>query len=291
MTYMGIGIFEKMIENIYGNPIKCELEYRRTYQYLSKYSINRKDESCFENESIRADKTIWICWLQGIKNAPDLVRICIESVKRNMPEDFDLVLLSGDNLYKYLKLPRYIYDKLHRGIITKTHFSDIIRAEILYLYGGCWVDATVYCSGKIPDYMLSGELFLFQWSVMDQSVLTISSWWIYAKKGSGLFRDIRNLLYNYWSKEQKLRNYYLFHIMFAKVVDGNSFYKSIIQSIPYFNNSTPHTLAARMPLPFNQQEWNIIKSQSDIHKLTYKNKILQGDIYNYYMALCDGKLI
>lgn len=288
---MGIGIVEKIIGDVYGNPIKCELEYRRVYDYLSKYSMDREEYCYYGNKSIRIDKTFWVCWLQGIKNAPDLVKVCVESVKKNMPEGFDLVLLDEDNLRKYVKLPQYILDKFRKGIITKTHFSDIIRSEILYMYGGCWIDATVYCSGKIPTCMVSGELFLFQWSIMDRSVLTISSWWIYAKKGSKLFRDIRNLLYNYWVKEQKLRNYYLFHIIFAKVINSNSFYLSIFNSIPYFNNSTPHILASRMALPFNQEEWNIMKLQTDVHKLTYKNKILQGDIYNYYMALIDGRLI
>lgn len=291
MTNMGVILLENIIGNIYGNPIKCELEYRRTYNYLNKYSLDRKENDCYVNKDVRKNKTIWVCWLQGEKNAPDLVKICMDSVKKNKPEDFEFVLLTQDNLSKYIKLPHFILDKLMRGIITKTHFSDIIRAVILDIYGGCWIDATVYCSGKIPICMVSGELFLFQWSRMDQSVLTISSWWIYAKNSNGLFADLRNLLYNYWEKEQKLRNYYLFHIMFAKVVNSNSFYRSIFFSMPYFNNSTPHTLAAKMQLPFNQQEWNIMKSQSDVHKLTYKNKILQGDIYNYYMAFCDGKLI
>lgn len=288
---MGIRVFEKWVGNIYGNPIKCELEYRRVLEYINRYKLQRESTFEFVNKNIRPDKTIWICWLQGIENAPDLVKICIESVKRNLPDSFRIVILTEENFNDYIHLPLFILKKLNKGIITKTHFSDILRAGLLYLYGGCWVDATVYCSGKIPEYMLSGDLFLFQWSLMDQSVLKISSWWIYAKKNSGLFRDLRNLLYNYWEKEQNLMHYYLFHIMYSRVVDSNSFYQNMLKNVPYFNNSTPHILASKMAMPFDRQEWSIIKTQSKIHKLTYKNKILRGDIYNYYTALLQGNLI
>ena len=285
--------FERLIGNFYGDPIKCELEYRKAYKYLDRYLFQRENHynSFYRNKNVCLDKTIWICWLQGIENAPEIVKKCVDSVKRNLPEDFELILITEENFYEYLKPLPFVVDKFHKGMISRAHFSDILRVELLYIYGGCWIDSTVYCSGKIPDYMITGDLFLFQWSVMDHSLLKISNWWIYAKNSSILLRELRNMLYNYWQTEQKAINYFLFHIMFTKVLDSNSFCKSIFNNMPYANNSTPHILVGKMSLPFRQQEWEILKSQSNVHKLTYKNKIIQGDIYNFYMALMDGRLI
>ena len=38
------------------------------------------------NDDFDGKIPIWICWWQGEKKMPDLIRICFESVKRNLPD-------------------------------------------------------------------------------------------------------------------------------------------------------------------------------------------------------------
>jgi hypothetical protein len=276
--------------------VKRERELRKVYRYLTKYENLIKSPSFIEekinvvNTGVSVNKTIWICWWQGLEQAPEIVRACIESINQNKPEDFQIVILTEKNLKDYIDFPDYLKEKIDKGIITPTHKSDLLRAELLYSYGGLWIDATVYCSRKIPNYMCEQELFAFQWSLFDPSVLKISSWFIYAKKNQAVIRSMRNLLFAYWKREDKLKNYYLFHIAFSKAVDSSPGNLESFLSMKYVNNSNPHVLYGKMSCDFDVSEWSTISELSPVHKLSYKKKFIQGDIYNYYSALLDGKL-
>ena len=275
---------------LYGNGVKREIEYQTTYKYLNKYRNQKIDSTGWKNESVKTDKTIWTCWLQGIENAPALVKKCCESIVLNKPKEFDLIVITHDNLSDYIQLPDFILYKYNSGIISDTHLSDIIRILLLYEYGGCWIDATVYCSAKIPEYMLEGNMFVFKWSLLDQSTLPISSWWIQALKGEKIIADVRNMLLSYWKRESCLRDYFLLHIIFSKIINEDSFNQATFKNIPYVCNSVPHILSRKMEFEFREEEWNLIKTMSVVHKLSYKRKYLQGDIYNFYMALLDNAL-
>ncbi len=286
-------LFDKMIGSIYGDPVKCELEYRRVYKYLSRYvkPLIISEPFYKVNPDVKENKTIWILWYQGMEKAPRLVRQCYKSVLRNKPDDFEVVLLTENNISDYICLPTFILDKVSRGIISKTHLSDLIRLELLCEYGGCWIDATVYCSEEIPEYMLSGDMFFLKESLHNVSVSKISNWWIFSKKRLGLICHMRNLLYDYWKKESKVRNYYLFHIAFSRLIDSDPYYQECFEDVPYFNNSNSHVLWGKMSATYEVNKWNIIKSASSVHKLSNKRKFIQGDIYNFYMAFIEDKLI
>lgn len=88
--------------------------------------------------------------MQGMENAPALVQKCYESLKINL-KDREIILITAQNRKEYAILPDYIEEKYRKGIITHTHFSDLLRVELLCKYGGTWIDSTVYCSGEKWD--------------------------------------------------------------------------------------------------------------------------------------------
>lgn len=49
---------------------------------------------------------------------------------------------------------------MEKGIITNTHFSDLLRIELLINHGGLWLDATTYLTGTLPNYISEND-FLF----------------------------------------------------------------------------------------------------------------------------------
>lgn len=284
-------IFEKFIHRDF---IERELEFSELYKYLDRYRSSVAevfwDDGIKRNEDIKLNRTIWLFWKQGLENAPKLVEKCYESICRNKPVDFEIVLLSDKNLSEYIHLPDYILDKYEKGYITTTHLSDIIRLELLCMYGGCWIDATVFCSDTIPMYMLTGDMFVFKLpSVLNVSVVEMSSWWIFSDKENKLIHLTRQMLYEYWKQERDIRNYFLLHIIMSKLINENLDCRDIFQRIPYFNSGNAHVLQGKLEAEYAEEEWQIIRSISCVHKLTYKNKYLQGDIYNYYTALlADG---
>lgn len=93
---------------------------------------------------------IWTLWWQGLEQAPEIVKVCLKSQRENMvSKGFKYTVITKDNWKQFIDLPKHIIEKMENGKITLTHFSDIIRAELLKQYGGIWIDATVFCNKKM----------------------------------------------------------------------------------------------------------------------------------------------
>jgi hypothetical protein len=242
------------------------------------------------NSKVKENDTLWVLWFQGMINAPKLVKKCYELLCANKPKDFEIVVLDNANINEYIRLPEFVWDKFNKGIITATHLSDIIRMELLCTYGGCWIDSTVYCMDVIPQFMLQGELFMFKLgSITANPVLKMSSWWIYATKGNRLVQRTRDALYRYWEKENLLVDYFALHIIMSAIIDTDSVCSRMFGDVPYYSSSNAHVLQGKLASQYNDDEWNTIKCISPIQKLTYKNRYIKGDIYNYYSAIVDDK--
>lgn len=269
-----------------------ELKFSEVYHYLDRYM----DKEIFTVEELKAYKggrgkgTIWICWMQGMENAPLIVQKCYESVCRNKPEGVKIVLLTEKNMGEYIQLPDFIWKRYRDGHISKTHLSDLIRLELLCTYGGCWIDATVFCSGAIPDYMVKRDMFLFKEYGMANSVIKMSSWWLAADRHNRILHATRRVIYAYWENEKDIRNYFLLHIIMSKIIDEDTACNVIFRDVPYFNNKNAHVLQGKLGAEYDEGEWGIIKDISVVHKLTYKRKYIQGDVYNYYTALAEDHL-
>jgi len=83
-------------------------------------------EKRFATSTVKQSDTIWVLWFQGIENAPEVVKICYESLLKYCPQK-NIILLSEENLNDYISLPKYVEDKYQQGIISRTHYSDIVR--------------------------------------------------------------------------------------------------------------------------------------------------------------------
>ena len=274
--------------------IEQEYKFSKINSYINKYILPdmRNNVECSKlNNDVTDNKTIWIMWMQGMENAPELVRKCYDSICRNKPNGYEIILLSMQNIFEYIMLPDFILQKYYQGRITATHLSDIIRLELLNMYGGCWIDATVYCSSLIPDYMLS-DMFLFKLeSILCNPVIKMSSWWMAADKGNKIIRGTCHALQNYWENEDQLCDYFLLHIIMSRIIDMDSSCQEIFRKIPFFNSKNAQILVENLGMQYCKRDWEIMKDSSCIQKLTYKKRYLKGDIYNFYMALLDGKLV
>ena len=114
-----------------------------------------------ERPVVRDDKNekIWTIWLQGEDKAPPLVQACFRSVRKNCTQE--LVVLDEDSLRKYITLPDVIWEKRKQGKIKNAHFADICRVELLYEYGGIWLDSTGFATAPIPDWIIKEDFFVY----------------------------------------------------------------------------------------------------------------------------------
>ena len=263
----------------------------KTKQKLNKRYGNvltEFDREWVELEHEKSNK-VWICWFQGIENAPRLVQKCYQSVVENLP-DREVILITSENMADYVQFPEFILDKWHKGQITHTHMTDLLRLELLISYGGLWLDATVFCSGRnVPDYMLDSDLFFFQTLKpgRDGHASYISSWLMSAKTNNKILIATRELCYSYWKENNSMWDYFLLHDFMAIVLD---YYPDDWTKVIPRDNATPHILLLRLFDQYDEKMWRAIKEQTPFHKLSYKfsdNDALLPS--TYYSILFDSR--
>jgi hypothetical protein len=256
---------------------KLRKKFKKQISFIKQNSNNAK-QSVEETEQF-----VWICWFQGIENAPRIVKSCIRSVNK-LFHNRNVVVINKDNFKEYVNIPEVIIQKWELGKITNAHFSDILRAFLLYRYGGLWIDSTVLCtSPDIPDY-IDDDLFFYQILKpgKDGHAIFASSWLISAKPNNPIIGMTKSLLVTYWEKYNYLVDYFLFHhFLCISCLE----YPDLYQNIRKMDNSNPHILLLEIKNKYNDAEFERVKSISDFHKLTYKieNDECMKDSYIEYI--------
>lgn len=218
---------------------------------------------------------VWWCWLQGEDNCPPLQKKCLASLRKHL-QDREIIVITKDNLYDYIELPEYIKKKYAQGLITNTHFSDIIRLQLLITHGGTWIDSSVYCTAydkklfnqPLFVYKNLAPLWLMNRTKMDQEPLIAESWFITSEIDNPILIATRDLLFDYWKKHNYLINYFLFHYFFTLVATHK--YHSLFDQIPSRSRVIPHLLQNECYNEYDEKKITDILQQSPLHKLSQK---------------------
>ena len=271
---------------------------RLSTQFKAKQKLEKKYKSKLIEFDVNFDDTlhheqsnkVWVCWFQGMENAPSIVQRCFQSLIKNLT-DREIILITSDNIFDYVQFPDYIINKWENGQITDTHMTDLLRLELLIKYGGMWLDATVLCTSNsidIPDYFFDSDLFLYQSLKPGRdghSHLT-SSWLISAKTNNKMLMAIRYLCYEYWKENTQMIDYFLLHDFISIVLE---YYPEDWKRIVPRDNATPHILLLRLFDQYDEEMSKAIKVQTPFHKMTYKfeeEQTKQGGTY-YYMLFAN----
>ena len=178
-----IGSSRKSLEILH-LVVQYKIQKRLNKKY--RYALDSFSSSACKNKKHEYPNIIWICWFQGIDSAPAVVKKCYRSVCGHL-KDWDVIVITAENYDQYTALPDYIIDKWKDGRINHTHFSDLLRIDLLVRHGGLWMDATVFCtSGDLPGYITSTDLFMYQILKpgLNGHCIKISSWLISAKSNN-----------------------------------------------------------------------------------------------------------
>ena len=177
-------------------------------------------------------------------------------------------------------------------MLFRSQKSDLIRLELLIRYGGTWIDSTVYCSGgDYPNYMMDSDLFLFQnlKPGLDGHCTSISNWFITSCTNNPILLLVRALLFDYWTKNNKLIDYFIFHDFFELAIEA---YPNEWSKVVPFSNSTPHILLLRLFEDYDNDTLKYINDMTKFHKLTYKFSKEKEKLRNtYYDYLVNGKVM
>lgn len=252
--------------------LSVEYKFLKRLQKKEKSIIKQLADSIRNDhiaDKIKQSKTIWICWWQGIENAPVLVKKCYSSVCANFSE-WDIRMITSDNYYEYVSFPEYIVEKWKSGTISNTHMSDLLRLELLIQHGGLWLDSTILAtSGDIPMSIVNSDLFFYQTlkpGANGHSVFC-SNWLIYATSNNCILKLTRELLYRFWAENNTISDYFLFHYYLTISCEA---FPEEYEKIPQFSNEIPHILLLNIFKEFDEEYMNDLKRMSCFHKLSYK---------------------
>lgn len=169
---------------------------------------------------------------------PDLVRCCIDSIKRNLPQHKAVFrLLTLENCMEYVTFTETVIRKFNEGKISFAHLSSLLRAELLYRYGGMWIDADYYVARQLPVDLFEKGLYTLRFQDPRQQFCAangkgLHGFWC-AKKGHRLFQFLMEGLWYYWEVEEGQENEYLADHIASVAVEAFSDIRESLESCGY----------------------------------------------------------
>lgn len=228
---------------------------------------------------IKKDSPVWIFWWQGEESMPPVVKSCYKSVLRNA-EDHPVILITESNAQKYVDIPQYIYQKLEENKMTLTHFSDILRENLLYNHGGIWMDSTIYMTAPFSEemyeyeyYSIKGAFDEWEWTGFFQAT----------GKGNIFAKVVSHLFNCYWKEHDCLISYLLIDCFFYMTRKHSLEINLMINNLPKKDSSIFRLNDFYLDKQYNNCIFEEIKRISNIHKLSYK--------YPHYEEIDGNKTI
>ena len=253
----------------YSNSEIQDLEVRNKVSRYLKKKYAKELDSLYEEKTdySNINKTVWVCWLQGYENAPEIVKACINSMYKWLI-GYKIEIINKENIFNYIDLPQHIIEKWEKGIISDTLFSDFIRLNVLYKYGGIWIDATVFFTGPLPQYINNSDFFMYRCNVYDVTKFG-ESWFIKSEiKHNRILKLTLDLMNKYWKKENKIKDYFQMFIFMNIVINK---YPEDVSGMIKIPSTIPHMLQGYLNERFDIKTYESICSITNVHKLKYKD--------------------
>lgn len=166
---------------------------------------------------------IWLCWWQGEEDMPDMIKMCFESIKRNIDMSvMEIHLITLENCMEYVTFTDTIINKFNEGKISYTHMSDALRAELLYRYGGVWIDTTYYMTKPfegIEQCIANGSLYTIVYDEAPWKADCVEGRWSAniwgVSKEHILFKVLMEALWYYWELNDEIMDYFVMDYIIA----------------------------------------------------------------------------
>ena len=236
-------------------------------------------QGIFEQSFVCADDfkgkiPVWVCWWQGEAEMPELIRLCIASLKENLPQEkMEIRLITLENCLKYVTFTETVIRKFQEGKISYTHLSDLLRAELLYRYGGMWIDAAYYTAKPIEKTILDHQLYTLRFKNSSRKSEIVQGRWSgdlwYAPKGKKLFQFLMECFWYYWETSDELIDHCLMDYLIAAAVEEFPDVRNELEACEYCENNV-FELEKWMNRRFFPERMNALLALSCFHKLNWQ---------------------
>lgn len=222
-------------------------------------------------------------WWQGVDALPDILKLCYASHLKFFSEkdNYRYVLITKDNYRQYVEVPETIEEKLHAGIISFTHFSDLLRVLLLEKYGGVWFDITLLLTKPFDNTVFERNYYsanLSGYYIAPNNLgqyITNYQWtgFFFATKmaHSALFVFLKNVLIKYWEQYNYPIDYFMLNLFIRLACIKNLEINDSIKKIP-LNNRHLYDMQPLMNHSFDESLFNGLSEGTYIYKLTQKQE-------------------
>lgn len=275
--------------------LKHEIFVKITKNLVEKYKSHEQKLLDPIDESVAADGKIpvWMCWWQGENNAPDVVKMCMSSVRRNLDNKvFTLRVITLDNCMQYVSFSPQIIEKFNEGQISMAMLSDILRMELLYRYGGLWIDATYYVSDTRINDIADAKFYTQKMKndIWDDDVSKCrwSGDFLKGDAGFSMFGFVMEAFSELYLYTDKIVDCFAIDHFVDIAYENLEEVKAAIDSC-HVNNEQVRFLVQNSDRNFCKETWDEVCKETWIHKLSYKNQYISKNIVGkqtYYGHIC-----
>lgn len=255
--------------------------------------IEQYKNDTYLGEKQSSNAPIWVCWWSGEDSAPELVKQCIRSIRKNATHH-PVNLITKENYNKFLSIPAFIFEKFQNGSMGTAHFADYLRISLLEQYGGIWLDATMYCAEPIPEEYFEFSFFTCKSPLKKGYFLSDFQWVTFCLGGwkhHAFYRFLKAAFECYWSADDTAIDYLFFDDMIYIARKEIPAICAAMEAVPQ-NNLRRDDLQAAMNAKLPAEEfWNVVQSDTVLYKLswreTYAKKTLDGrpTVYDYFLKM------
>lgn len=237
---------------------------------------------------------IWMCWWQGVEHSPEIVKACIDSVKKNSAGR-EVIVITDANINEYVAFPEWVLELRRKGILSRTHLSDLLRLELLARYGGLWLDSTFFCCRPLSSEVYYAPLFSIKRPDYLHGSIASGYFANYAlgcnEENRYIFAAIRDLFLEYWHRSHFLVDYLLTdYLIVMSQRNSVAVAESFSEIRP--NNPMCDELFKVLEKPYDAGKWSRLCGNTDLFKLTWKRQFpidcAGGD--TFYGKLLKGGL-
>lgn len=260
-------IFKVFLALIPNKKFRAKLKADWTKLYLKKYvSIAVQNYKEPENKPYDNNPPIIQYWEQGIENAPNVVKTCINSIDKFEP-DRKHIVLDFKTIENYVEIPPFIYDLKKQGKISYAHFSDILRSCLLATIPCIWVDSTILFTGSLPNYIKESDFFMFKGIKKSPENFAGANYFISSKTLNPILTELKDLFLYYLKENDFFISYFMQSHAITLLRDKNL---ELWNRIPTIDEDLTLQISKILFEKFDKEKFEEIKKLCPIHKLTYK---------------------
>lgn len=149
---------------------------------------------------------VYVFWNSNIETAPEIIQWCYNELSQYGIENLQLIDASSLNQYDLLELHSLNKPK------SWAHKTDLVRTELLFKYGGLWIDADTWSRRDLTDYfdlLIQTKKSFFAFS--DNGFYNIRNGFMVARRGNYLLAKLLSTLKLLWKDKPFFANRISYH--------------------------------------------------------------------------------